>query len=209
MRKSFTADEPLYFTADLHFGHRAMVTRDWGRPYTSIDEMDEALIANWNTTVGPNDTIFILGDVSFRNAARTLEIIPDLHGKKHLILGNHDKNLSHYALSLFDGVAAYHEIKYDGTLLTLCHYPMRSWNQMHYGSWNLHGHSHGNIKDRWRHQVDVGVDCWDYRPVSIDQILALPQPEAPTYCDHHTDTARFLRGLRNLQEESEQLGLYD
>lgn len=181
----FTSDHQLFFTADLHFGHRAMVERGW-RPYANIDEMDETLIYNWNTTVGLNDYVFILGDFSFRPAGRTLEYIGTLHGRKHLILGNHD-NLSQYALSLFDLVTPYHEIRYNSEYLVLCHYPLRSWHRMHYGSWNLHGHTHNNIKDKWRRQVDVGVDCWNYKPVHIDTILSSPQPEHSTYCDHHKE----------------------
>lgn len=205
MRKSFATDEEVYFTSDLHFGHRAMVSRGW-RPFADIDEMDAALIQNWNETITKHTHVFILGDFSFRPAARTLEIIAELNGIKFLILGNHD-HLSDYALSLFDGVAPYHEIAYASKKFVLCHYPLRSWNNMHHGSWNLHGHSHGNIKERWRNQVDVGVDCWDFKPVSIEEILAMPQPEAQ-WCDHHQDKTARLEALRQLTAESEELGLY-
>lgn len=185
MRKSFTADEEVYFTSDLHFGHRAMVSRGW-RPFATVDEMDDALIANWNAEITKHTHVFILGDFSFRPATRTHEIICALNGRKFLIRGNHD-HLSTYAESLFEGVNDYHEISYGSRKFVLCHYPMRSWNNMHYGSFNLHGHSHGNIKDVWRNQVDVGVDCWDYKPVSIETIIAMPQPPKLEFCDHHKE----------------------
>lgn len=189
MQKNFLLDEQVYFTSDLHFGHRAMVQRGW-RPFADIDEMDATLIDNWNSTVGATDSIFILGDLSFRPMARTMEIIGELQGKKYLILGNHDKNLPKYAEAYFEGVAPYHEITYASKLFALCHYPLRSWNQMHYGSWNLHGHSHGNIKERWKNQVDVGVDCWGYMPVHIEQILGMPQDDTKArWCDHHEERA--------------------
>lgn len=186
MRKSFTPDEEIYFTADLHFGHNAMVSRGW-RPFTDVEAMNVTLIQNWNEEVTKHTHVFILGDLSFCGAQRTIELVSQLNGIKHLILGNHDEHLSKYVYDVFEDVAPYHEIKYGSQLFVLCHYPLRSWNQMHYGSWNLHGHTHGNMREKWRRQVDVGVDCWDYRPVSIETILAMSQPESIVFCDHHKE----------------------
>ena len=65
----------------------------------------------------------------------------------------------------------YVEIALDGVALVLCHYPFRSWNGMHRGAVNLHGHSHGRLKPLPR-QFDVGVDVRDYRPVTLAQLQA-------------------------------------
>ena len=186
MRRHFDIDDEVYFTSDLHFGHKAMCSRGW-RPFTDVSEMDTALIRNWNDAITKYTHVFILGDISFHGAQRTVEIFSELNGIKHLILGNHDAHLSKYVFDVFEDVAPYHEIQWLGQLFTLCHYPLRSWNQMHYGSWNLHGHTHGNVKDKWRRQVDVGTDCWAYSPVSIETIVNSPQPERIDFCDHHKD----------------------
>jgi calcineurin-like phosphoesterase family protein len=58
----------------------------------------------------------------------------------------------------------------DGVFLVLCHYPFRSWRRMDKGSINLHGHCHGRLKPQPR-QIDVGVDVWDVRPITISEIL--------------------------------------
>ena len=44
---------------------------------------------------------------------------------------------------------------------------------------NLHGHSHGRLQPLPR-QVDVGVDGWDFRPVTLAGILARPRRRART-----------------------------
>lgn len=63
------------------------------------------------------------------------------------------------------------ETAVDGVFLVLCHYPFRSWHGMDKGWLDLHGHSHGRMKPQPR-QFDVGVDVWDFRPVTLMQILA-------------------------------------
>jgi len=58
----------LFFTADTHFGdHRTLNIHR--RPFASVAEMDEALVAGWNAVVGPADEIWHLGDVARRAAA--------------------------------------------------------------------------------------------------------------------------------------------
>lgn len=54
------------------------------------EEMNEALISIWNSTIQPKDTIFHLGDFSFGNVEETMAILQRLNGKIHLIQGNHD-----------------------------------------------------------------------------------------------------------------------
>lgn len=56
----------IYFTSDLHLGH-ANVIRHCNRPFSSAEELDEVLIQNWNSRVTNNDTVYILGDLMFRN----------------------------------------------------------------------------------------------------------------------------------------------
>jgi len=56
----------IYFTADHHFGH-ANIIRHCSRPFSSVAEMDASLLENWNSCVGQNDTVYILGDLFFRN----------------------------------------------------------------------------------------------------------------------------------------------
>jgi len=152
----------IFFTADTHFGHSRILDI---RSYLSVEEMDQAIIAAWNATVGKRDTIYHLGDVMFRPMDLSV-----LNGRKVLIKGNHDyrrlKQLEPYFVEMHD----IKELRYNRQKYLLCHYPMLSWPSRHYGSLHLHGHSHGTIgADRGVLRFDVGFDVHQ-RPISIEEI---------------------------------------
>ena len=102
-----------YFIADLHFGHTNILSFD-ARPFKTIEEHDETLIKNWNNTVGIDDDIYILGDISWHNSTKTIEIFKQLNGNKHLIKGNHDQKLlkNRELRSLFVEITDYKELSY-------------------------------------------------------------------------------------------------
>lgn len=81
----------IYFTADQHFGH-ANIIKHCNRPFGTVAEMDEYLLEQWNNCVDVNDTVSIIGDLFFRNTVSADDYLHKLHGKKHLIKGNHDKD---------------------------------------------------------------------------------------------------------------------
>jgi calcineurin-like phosphoesterase family protein len=156
----------VFFTSDTHFGdHR--VLNLYPRPFASVAEMDAEMTARWNATVGEDDQVWHLGDFA-RTARQAAALLTQLHGRKHLIVGNNDPPAV-CALG-WASVAPYAELKVGGTALVLCHYPFRSWSGMHKGAVNLHGHSHGRIKPLLR-QFDVGVDVRDFRPVGLDDLV--------------------------------------
>ncbi|HSV28042.1 MAG TPA: metallophosphoesterase family protein [Candidatus Omnitrophota bacterium] len=157
-----------FFTSDTHFGdHR--VLNLYRRPFTSVAAMDEALVAAWNATVEPDDEIWHLGDFAMPKVAAA--VLARLNGRKHLVAGNNDPEAVR-GLPGWASVADYAELSLDGARLVLCHYPFRSWNGMGKGALNLHGHSHGRMKPLPR-QVDVGVDVWAMRPVTLAEIQAI------------------------------------
>jgi calcineurin-like phosphoesterase family protein len=160
----------IFFTSDTHFGDPRGLRID-RRPYRSVAEHDAALVARWNETVSAKDEVWHLGDfASGRKPERIGELLATLNGRKHLVIGNNDgeATIRHPAWA---SVQHYAEMTLDGTPLVLCHYPFRTWNRMSRGVVNLHGHSHGRLKPMPR-QYDVGVDAWDYRPVTLGTILA-------------------------------------
>jgi calcineurin-like phosphoesterase family protein len=160
----------IFFTSDTHFGHGGALGL-YRRPFASVPAMDEALIARWNETVGPDDEVWHLGDFAIRQRhAVVVELLGRLAGNKHFVTGNNDPAET-TALDAWASVQPYAEISIDGVFLVLCHYPFRSWRGMAKGSVNLHGHCHGRLKPQPR-QFDVGVDVWDFRPVTMAEILA-------------------------------------
>ena len=160
----------IFFTSDTHFGHGGALGL-YRRPFASVAAMNEGLIERWNATVGSDDVVWHLGDFAIRQpAAVAAELLARLHGRKHLVTGNNDPEAT-TALEAWESVQPYVELIADGVSLVLCHYPFRSWRGMGKGWINLHGHCHGRLKPPPR-QFDVGVDVWDFRPVSLREILA-------------------------------------
>lgn len=56
-----------FWISDLHFGHKSALEFD-NRPFKTIEEMDNYMIANWNRVVSDEDTVRIVGDISYRSS---------------------------------------------------------------------------------------------------------------------------------------------
>jgi calcineurin-like phosphoesterase family protein len=159
-----------FFISDTHFGDMRVLRFDH-RPFADLARHEDALVARWNEAVSRDDEVWHLGDFALGPDRDRIEaLLASLNGRKHLIIGNNDgpDTLSsrHWA-----SVQHYAEMSVDGRALVLCHYPFRTWNGIGRGAVNLHGHSHGRLKPITR-QYDVGVDVWDFRPVTLAAILA-------------------------------------
>jgi calcineurin-like phosphoesterase family protein len=142
--------------------------------------MDETLIENWNRAVKPTDMIYILGDLFFRNSVNAENYLVRLNGKKHLIVGNHDK----YWMKktdmprFFESVEKYAEISDGSHKLTLCHYPMMTWDSAAKGGYMIHGHCHDDTKTIYfpilrdmPNILNAGVDVNKFHPVHFEALL--------------------------------------
>jgi calcineurin-like phosphoesterase family protein len=179
--------QQVWFTSDTHFGH-ANIVKYSGRPFADVNEMDEALVLNWNSVVKPGDVVYHVGDFALCEAAIATKIVKRLAGQKYLVFGNHDKRLRKDKGFLENWIWAKDlaDITVGEQRVVLMHYAMRVWNQSHRGAWQLHGHSHGSLKeDSHLLQADVGVDCWDQHPVSFDEIATKMAKKDYQPVDHH------------------------
>ena len=148
----------------------------WGcsaAPSASVPEMDAAIVARWNETVGPDDTVWHLGDFGVglkarprRRAAGQPATAPSTSSS-----ATRTPTSAFRALPGWAFVTDYAEMTLHGLELRICHYPFRSWKDDKRGAWNLHGHSHGKLKPLTR-QRDVGTDVWDFRPVTLETLTA-------------------------------------
>lgn len=173
----------VYFTSDTHFGHEGII-RHCHRTFPSVEAMDDAIVTAWNARIGPRDTVWHLGDFTLAGADAAEGYLSRLNGQIHLIWGNHDRN-SVRSLARWVSSEYAREINLDGHRITLCHYAMRVWNQCGRGALMLHGHSHGNLPGTSQ-SLDVGVDAWDFRPVTLPEILSrLATLEPYRAQDHH------------------------
>jgi calcineurin-like phosphoesterase family protein len=170
-----------WFISDTHFSH-ANIIKYSKRPFQTVKEMDEALIKNWNDRVKDGDIVRHLGDFAFiRDRRKLSELFHHLKGEKHLIIGNHDKDNLWLPWA---SVNHYKKIHVNGKTVILLHYGMRVWDKSHHGSFQLYGHSHGSLPGNSQ-QLDVGVDCWDYRPVTFEEIEARLKTLPPFTNRHH------------------------
>ena len=165
----------IFFTADLHLGHEEVIAKRQ-RPFASVTEMNEALIENYNRRVGEDDTVYILGDLCHKIPLEEANaLIARLKGRKILLAGNHDGD---YDPALFEDRQDFLMKDFDGRRFVLMHYGLIDWPRRKKGGIHLHGHMHetkayneaNRAKGLFRY--DVGVDANDYRPVSLEEILA-------------------------------------
>jgi calcineurin-like phosphoesterase family protein len=174
-----TSNQSVYFTSDTHFGHKNIL-QFCNRPWETVEEMNEALINNWNSVVKENDIVFHLGDVQLGGGNQLMDnIFPRLNGHIILILGNHDgHNLKPRHLDLIDAVYEQLTVVIDGILCTLTHCPHGIPGKDPKHQFNLHGHLHSinnepseecTVKLRENH-YDVGVDNNNYYPICFDDI---------------------------------------
>ena len=174
----------FYFTSDTHFQHRNSIWHN-ERPFKNVEEMNETMIKNWNRVVKPTDEVYHLGDFGWQlSPTRLKEIMSQLNGHKHLILGNHDKEKLHGHCLVWESIDNYKELKIDGHKVVLFHYPIYDWNGAFNKTVHLYGHVHKTMDLRnvdLRHKnkrcYNVGVDVNNYTPVSweeIKKILDLP-----------------------------------
>jgi len=135
--------------------------------------MNDRLIANINGRAKSSDKLYLVGDFVWGKLANAVEIRNRIHCKRIILIrGNHDKYLMKKPEyhELFENVFDLLEIKCGKHFITLCHYPLESWNKSHYGALHLHGHVHGEFREI-PNRLNIAVSQINYRPISYGGIL--------------------------------------
>jgi calcineurin-like phosphoesterase family protein len=183
------------FYSDPHFGHRKLADL---RGFSSVTDHDEALVTRYNATVGPGDLVLWLGDVCFYGAdkaARIAGVLRRLNGRKVLVQGNHDWGHAPawWGRAGFT-LAVRGDVRFDlgGIPAVASHFPYAGARHANGpdvrhlehrpdrrpGEVLLHGHVHTDRR-RVENQIHVGVDAWDLRPATRDEVLALAREVHP------------------------------
>jgi len=186
MKVKYTKEEAehLFFTSDSHFDHKNIL-KYCKRPFSSVEEMNQGLIDNWNSVVGKDDTVFHLGDVIFGGNTNLIKYVSQLNGHIILIKGNHDRKLQQSICDkLFDYTCQQLTLNIDDITVFLNHFPFLCFSGTYKTdkSIQLFGHIHsgpfssGPDIDRFMqygmlNQYDVGVDNNHYTPISWNDIL--------------------------------------
>ena len=172
-----------HFTADAHFGHPFVAGI---RGFESHLDHDEWLLTTINEAVGPRDEVWFLGDFRMGQCdqERANRIFRSLHGRWNLVVGNHDPR---WITEM--GWSSVHQMvrrRFNRRTYIMCHYPLLTWENAHYGSWHLHGHSHGNLDANPTTRMDVGIDSHpERRPFSLPEIEAILSDRTYDPVDHH------------------------
>jgi calcineurin-like phosphoesterase family protein len=174
----------IWFTSDLHLSHHQEFL--YGpRGFKDEQEMNEAIVENWNSVVKPEDIVWNLGDMVMNDVGNALSYLKRLNGSQYWLLGNHDTDnkvlrITDECWNITVPIVNYaNVIKAGGMTLYISHYPTLTANfdDKHFSRHviSLHGHTHQ--KTNWL-QLDnpflyhVGLDSHNCTPVHIDEVIA-------------------------------------
>lgn len=179
----------------MHLGHQR-INELAGRPFSSVDDMNEHIVKRWNQNVGKDDDVYVLGDTHMGKIAESLPIARELNGRKILVPGNHDrvwKGAENKPAKQERWEQEYRDVGYEvhhtppiiktevGKVYTN-HFPISGDSQgldrhaehrpQDKGQLLAHGHVHEAWRQRGR-QVNVGVDAWGGEPVHLSTVVGL------------------------------------
>jgi calcineurin-like phosphoesterase family protein len=163
----------IFVISDTHFGHENILKFTdpdgaliRGDRFSSLKEMDECRVTNWNEVVGEQDIIYHLGDVFF---GKGHSVLPLLKGRKRLILGNHDNGKSKYLQDAFQKVSMWRMFPEFNCVLT--HVPILIPEKAKY-AYNVHGHIHERKSPTDMH-INVSCESIGYAPVDLEELAAI------------------------------------
>jgi calcineurin-like phosphoesterase family protein len=167
-----------WVTSDHHFDH-FRICEYCSRPFDGINEMNEFLINEWNSVVEPEDHVYYLGDFGLAGPEKLMPYRERMNGIWKLFLaGNHDRNSMIKIPSLAETVIKYsptrrYEIELEGIPFVMSHCPIP--RDVKDDKVYLHGHSHSPLakENPSINNIHIGVDAWQYRPVSLQEIIKL------------------------------------
>jgi calcineurin-like phosphoesterase family protein len=199
----------VWITSDTHYGHKNIVrgTTNWRtqdgevpvestRDFQTIEQMNWRMIDGINNFISQDDTLIMLGDVSF-GGFENIDIFLDrlICKNIHLIVGNHDHHIENNREDIqnrFLSVNHYLEVKINDRSFVLCHYPLQSWNGLNKGVIHIHGHVHLSPNKKFGNgkRMDVGVDGNGMDPYNINDIIKMMDKRSvgsDMLGDHHLD----------------------
>ena len=168
----------IWVTSDWHLGHdREFIWK--ARRFSSVEEMNMAIISKHNALVRPDDDVYVLGDLTLGPAAN-IDLIKQMNGKLHIVRGNHDTdNRWKLYLDLSNIVELSNAIylKYNKYHFYMSHYPSMTGNlekeSLKQMTLNLFGHTHQqtNFYEDRPYMFHVGIDSHNCEPVLLDDII--------------------------------------
>ena len=162
----------IFLIGDLHFNHRNII-KYCSRPFNSVEDMNEQLIKNWNSVVGKNDIVYVVGDFALCGKQKIIEIGQCLNGRKRLILGNHDQaSIETYRAAGFEFVYN-HPIVLE-EFFVVSHEPMVGFSpSMAFANIFAHVHDNPAYTDCSARSFCVSAERICYEPIDFETIKAM------------------------------------
>lgn len=161
-----------WFTSDTHFFHDNMI-KYCGRPFSSVEEMNDVMVDNWNSVVKPGDIVYHLGDVFMKASHEDFaKLWAKLNGRKRLIVGNHDDVKYMAKGGFFDKIMLWrawneYNLLFSHVPVHPMHFPKRIGQN---GGINVHGHTHHNGSPNGPYR-SVCVELTNYTPVNLEELV--------------------------------------
>ena len=182
-----------FYISDWHYGHKNCLAFD-NRPFTTIEQMNTALVGRWKSVLLPGDAVYELAAMFWCNAATANPILNSLAGEIFLVKGNHDRCHIKRFVDQFVKVSEYMEIEDKDRKVVLCHYPIPCFKNHFYGWYHLYGHVHNSFEynmmehtkflmkelyDRQCNMFNVGamMPWMDYTPRTLNEIISTAKEE--------------------------------
>ena len=204
------------YISDLHLGHINVTKagKDFdNRGFKDLDEMHDFITNKWNANVERGDHVFLIGDVCWqldnRNSGYYKELLKNLNGNKHLILGNHDKKIPQDFAPLYVEVCDYKEVQdvvnFSNKRVILSHYYMPFYNHHYRNAIMLHGHSHNSAESEMERRITAMLNRQGY-PCEIYNVGCMYP-----YIDYAPRTLQYIvdnynpkiKYSRNISEEDD------
>lgn len=171
-----------WFTSDWHLGHRNIISLGGRSQFSSIEEMNNAIIYNMLSVMKRKDSLYFLGDLAFNRdlILPTLKLFKEKQIKFFWIVGNHDMKCKMEKFSdLCEKIELTHIFKKDKKTIHLSHFPMRLWHRSFDNTYHLYGHVHTFSKEKpmmdepYGKSMNVNLEFHNYMPYSFDEIVAI------------------------------------
>lgn len=169
-----------FITSDLHLDHTNVIEYS-NRPFTSVEEMREFIIAEINALpIGA--VLYQLGDFVVNSKKEKLRnILKQIKPTLITLLGNHDHRLEN-VFKEFGEVHRLLEITRNNKKIVMCHFPMYEWNRGQQGALHFHGHCHGQFHAQGK-ALDVGWDTYG-KILSLEEAMTIAD-SVPIYQPCH------------------------
>ena len=169
-KRAIAAGEKIWLIGDPHFYHFNVISY-CDRPFASVEEMNEALVNNWNRVVRKNDRVIVNGDFALSGKDNIISIGQRLNGRKTLVLGNHDgASLNTYYEAGFEMVSKYPIVLDDFFIVS--HEPLFIQEQGLYANLFAHVHNAPSFNTVSPRSFCTSAERINYTPIEFEDIRA-------------------------------------